>query len=73
VGQSLASFALHDVKVRVLSLRHSNGKSTEALASTLLKESDTLVLSGKAEALALAEQRLLTGLNSMRAQSASSQ
>jgi CPA2 family monovalent cation:H+ antiporter-2 len=61
VGQSLPSFALEDVKVRILSLRRSDGRLATLEAHTLLEESDTLVLSGKAEALALAEQRLLMG------------
>jgi CPA2 family monovalent cation:H+ antiporter-2 len=73
VGCSLASFALQDLQVRVLSLRRSHGKPTPADASTLIEASDTLVLSGKAEALALAEQRLLKGANALRSQSASSQ
>jgi CPA2 family monovalent cation:H+ antiporter-2 len=59
VGQTLASFGLEDVKVRVVSLRHSDGRQNTADSGTLLEECDTLVLSGKAEALALAEQRLL--------------
>jgi CPA2 family monovalent cation:H+ antiporter-2 len=73
VGCTLASFALQDVQVRVLSLRRSHGKAAPAAASTLLEEGDTLVLSGKAEALALAEQRLLKGAIALRSQSASSQ
>jgi CPA2 family monovalent cation:H+ antiporter-2 len=72
-GQSLASFALEDIKVRVLSLRRSDGRQSVANSAALLEECDTLVLSGTAEALALAEQRLLTGLNSPRAQSGSFQ
>jgi CPA2 family monovalent cation:H+ antiporter-2 len=71
VGQSLSSFALEELKVRVLSLRRTDGKPTAVEVGTLLEESDTLVLSGRAEALALAEQRLLAGLPSQRAQSAS--
>ena len=71
VGQSLASFALEELKVRVLSLRRIDGKPDAAEAGTLLEESDTLVLSGRAEALALAEQRLLAGMTSQRAQSTS--
>ncbi len=56
-GQLLSGFALGSV--RVLSLRRSHGMTVPADGSTLLEAGDTLVLSGKAEALALAEQRLL--------------
>ena len=56
-GQRLSGFALGSV--RVLSLRRSHGMTVPADGSTLLEAGDTLVLSGKAEALALAEQRLL--------------
>jgi CPA2 family monovalent cation:H+ antiporter-2 len=70
VGCSLASFALQDLQVRVLSLRRSHGKPAPSDASTLIEESDTLVLSGKAEALALAEQRLLKGAIALQSQSA---
>jgi CPA2 family monovalent cation:H+ antiporter-2 len=61
VGQTLGEMALHTVDVRVVSLRRSNGKTLKALEETSLKEGDTLVLSGKPEALALAEQKLLRG------------
>ena len=73
MGQLLAAFALEDMQVRVLSLRRSDGKLAAANASIRLEESDTLVLSGTAEALALAEQRLLRGAPALRAQSVPSQ
>jgi CPA2 family monovalent cation:H+ antiporter-2 len=57
----LGVFALQLMGVRVVSLRHSNGKVGDATDSTILQDGDTLVLSGKAEALALAEQKLLKG------------
>jgi CPA2 family monovalent cation:H+ antiporter-2 len=57
-------FALQAMGVRIVSLRHSNGKVSDPLDSTILQAGDTLVLSGKAEALALAEQKLLRGLPS---------
>ncbi len=60
-GQRVATFALEDLAVRVLSLRRSHGKPTAADGDTLLEDGDTLVLSGRADALALAEQRLLRG------------
>ncbi len=59
--QSVSAFALEDLGVRVVSLRRSHGKPMPADAATQLQDGDTLVLSGKAAALALAEQRLLQG------------
>ena len=61
LGKSLASLALHAASVRVVSMRRSDGKALEPLADTLLDEGDTLVLSGKPEALAVAEDKLLRG------------
>ena len=60
-GKPLASLVLHTVGVRVVSLRRSNGKSLEPVDDTQLESGDTLVLSGKPEALALAEDKLLRG------------
>jgi CPA2 family monovalent cation:H+ antiporter-2 len=60
-GKPLASLVLHTVGVRVVSLRRSNGKSLETLDDTQLEGGDTLVLSGKPEALAIAEDKLLRG------------
>jgi CPA2 family monovalent cation:H+ antiporter-2 len=60
-GQTLQQFALEAHGVRVVSLRRGDGRSVEADADVALQSGDTLVLSGKAEALALAEQRLLKG------------
>ena len=62
VGVRLGHFALEASGVRVLHLRHHNGKTSAAQDDTLLKEGDTLLLCGKAEALAVAEQRLHEGL-----------
>jgi CPA2 family monovalent cation:H+ antiporter-2 len=61
VGKPLGRLALQGSGVRVVSLRRSNGKTMEALEETLLESGDTLVLSGKPAALALAEQKLLGG------------
>jgi CPA2 family monovalent cation:H+ antiporter-2 len=63
-NHALGVFALQAMGVRIVSLRHSNGKVSDPLDSTILQAGDTLVLSGKAEALALAEQKLLRGLPS---------
>jgi len=60
-GNPLSSLILHTVGVRVVSLRRSNGKVLEPLDNTLLESGDTLVLSGKPEALAVAEDKLLRG------------
>ena len=73
LGQTLASISLQALDVRVLSLRRSDQRLNLADAGIVLLENDTLVLSGKAEALALAEQRLLAGMASQRAQSDSFQ
>ncbi len=61
VGKTLESVSLEDLGVRVVSLRGANGKNKSVGADTVLGSGDTLVLSAKAPALALAEDRLLTG------------
>jgi CPA2 family monovalent cation:H+ antiporter-2 len=61
-GQTLQEFALHAMGVRVVSLRRSTGVATEVRDDALLQGGDTLVLSGKVEPLALAEQKLLKGV-----------
>ena len=60
-GQALDAMALHAVGVRVVSLRRSNGKTQVLDDNTLLAGGDTLVLSGKPAALAMAEEKLLRG------------
>jgi CPA2 family monovalent cation:H+ antiporter-2 len=60
-GRALSDFALDDLGVRVLSLRRGQAPALPVHVDTLLEGGDTLVLSGKAETLALAEQRLLMG------------
>lgn len=60
-GKSIAAFALHSLGVRVVSLRRADGKTRSPADDVLLNGGDTLVLSGKAEALAVAEQKLLLG------------
>lgn len=59
-GQSLDDMALHAIGVRAVSLRRS-GKSVAVEGEQVLQGGDTLVISGKAAALALAEERLLAG------------
>ena len=60
-GRSLGSLALPAAGVRIVSLRRSNGKPQEPQDDTLLEGGDTLVLSGKPAALAMAEEKLLRG------------
>ena len=60
VGQTLGDLALPALGVRLVSLRRGNGKTLKALDDTRLEDSDTLVLSGKPQALSMAEQRLLS-------------
>lgn len=61
IGKPVSQLALHTFDVRVVSLRRSGGKVMPMALDPLLEEGDTLVLSGKAEMLALAEQQLLKG------------
>ena len=60
-GKTLESFALQNLKVRVVSLRSAHGKNKPFDETTMLVGGDTLVLCGKAPALALAEEKLLSG------------
>ena len=62
VGKPLGHLALHGVGVRIVSLRRSGGKTVAPSDELLFEGGDTLVLSGKAEGLSLAEQKLLKGL-----------
>jgi monovalent cation:H+ antiporter-2, CPA2 family len=61
VGKPLGFLALHAVGVRVVSLRRSTGKTLAADDALVLEGGDTLVLSGHAEALAVAEEKILRG------------
>ncbi|MES2977799.1 MAG: monovalent cation:proton antiporter-2 (CPA2) family protein [Pseudomonadota bacterium] len=58
-GKMLATLDLERTGVRVASLRRSNGVRPAVDGTTVLQDGDTLVLSGKAEAIALAEEQLL--------------
>jgi CPA2 family monovalent cation:H+ antiporter-2 len=60
-GKVLGYFGLQTLGVRVVSLKRHGGTAIDALDDTLLEGGDTLVLSGKSETLALAEQKLLKG------------
>ncbi|MBK0391340.1 monovalent cation:proton antiporter family protein [Ramlibacter algicola] len=61
VGGTLGQCGLPGLDVRVVSLRRPDGKPAAPQDDTQLQDGDTLVLSGRPEALALAEQRLLAG------------
>jgi CPA2 family monovalent cation:H+ antiporter-2 len=58
LGQRLSGIELG---VRVVSLRRANGKPVDAAQDPELADGDTLVLSGRSEQLAIAEERLLRG------------
>ncbi len=58
-GKPLDALGLLATGVRVVSLRRGNGKTLAPHNDTLLQGDDTLVLSGKPEALTMAEQELL--------------
>ena len=62
VGKSIGHFALHASGVRIVSLRRSTGRLLAPKDDLLFDGGDTLVLSGKAETLAVAEQMLLKGI-----------
>jgi len=59
VGQLLGALLLAASGVRVVSLRRSNGRVASVHDDSVLEGGDTLVLSGKPEALAMAEKKLL--------------
>ena len=61
VGRPLGDQALDAVGVKVVSIRRALGQVQAAQDDMLLAASDTLVLSGLPEALALAEAKLLHG------------
>jgi len=61
IGQPLAALALHAVGVQVVSVRQASGRVVDSLDTLVLGASDTLVISGLPEALALAEEKLLKG------------
>lgn len=60
-GQTVAACNLHDLGVRLVSLRRNGNVPLAVDNATVLAAGDTLVLSGHADALAMAEQKLLLG------------
>ena len=61
VGMKLADMALHAMGAQVVSLRRATGKAEPLSDDMELMGGDTLVLSGTAEVLALAEDKLVSG------------
>jgi len=61
LGRVLSQLRLDREGVRVVSLRRSNGRTIDPATDPSLQDGDTLVLSGRPEPLALAEDLLLKG------------
>ncbi len=61
LGTTLGHMALHGIGVRLVQLRRHQGHVATLTDDTLLEEGDTLVLSGKPEALAIASDKVLKG------------
>jgi monovalent cation:H+ antiporter-2, CPA2 family len=61
LGDTLGDLALHASGVRVVSVRRAGGAQVAADDACVLQDGDTLVLSGKPEGLAVAEEKLLRG------------
>ncbi|GAB3767634.1 monovalent cation:proton antiporter family protein [Ramlibacter monticola] len=61
LGRALSQLPLGEQGVRVVSLRRSNGRVVDPASDPPLKDGDTLVLSGRPDTLAQAEEMLLRG------------
>jgi monovalent cation:H+ antiporter-2, CPA2 family len=61
LGRALSQLRLEREGVRVVSLRRGNGRTIDPRSDPALQDGDTLVLSGRPEPLALAEEILLKG------------
>ncbi|MEJ6021371.1 cation:proton antiporter [Ramlibacter sp. PS4R-6] len=61
VGRALDQLALNAIGVRIVSRRGPDGKALQPDDGSPLADGDTLVLSGRPETLAMAEERLLRG------------
>jgi CPA2 family monovalent cation:H+ antiporter-2 len=61
IGQTLERLSLQGLGVRVASLRRQDGQPRMPAEDTVLSDGDTLVLSGKPAALAMAIERLQKG------------
>ena len=60
-GRALAELALHPIGVQVVGLRRANGRPVKLDGDVRLQGGDVLVLSGLPQALALAEEWLVSG------------
>jgi CPA2 family monovalent cation:H+ antiporter-2 len=61
LGKRVKDLAFHAMGVRVVNLRRANGQPENVNDDTELYAGDTLVLSGKSQTLAVAEDKLLRG------------
>jgi CPA2 family monovalent cation:H+ antiporter-2 len=61
LGKRVKDLAFHAMGVRVVNLRRANGQPENVSDDTELHAGDTLVLSGKSQTLAVAEEKLLRG------------
>jgi CPA2 family monovalent cation:H+ antiporter-2 len=59
LGRAIGQLALQGI--RVVSLRRGDGKAVDPESDTPLQDGDTIVLSGRPETLAMAEEKLLRG------------
>ena len=59
IGQCIQTLELEGLGVRIVSMRRNSGKAVEVYPATVFEEGDTLVLSGEAAQLSLAETKLL--------------
>jgi monovalent cation:H+ antiporter-2, CPA2 family len=61
LGKTVAELDFQSMGVRLVNLRRASGKNDALLDQTELQMNDTLVISGTARTLALAEEKLLNG------------
>jgi len=61
LGRVVSQIATHAPGIRVVSLRRGDGKPVDPSTDPPLQGGDTLVLSGRPETLAIAEEKLLRG------------
>jgi len=61
LGRAVSHVAKQAPGVRVVSLRRGDGKPVDPASDPPLRDGDTLVLSGRPETLAVAEEKLLNG------------
>ena len=59
LGKQVKFFAFHAISVRVVNLRRANGQREQVTDYTESSSGNTLVMYGKSQTLALAEEKLL--------------